>query len=119
MLEPAHLAVDFLQDLGALLQSKHHILLYEGKLDVGRQLLQLQQLRVRLGEQRLLELFAAQRQQRARPVALGQQLARSLGLAVCEDGDALLVLFELVALDLEVENGPVQWWLEPRLFIKG
>lgn len=48
MLYTAHLGVDLLENLCALLQPKQYILLYLRKLDVRRKLLQLFQLRIRL-----------------------------------------------------------------------
>ena len=104
MLEAAHLGVDLFQDLGALLQAEQDILLYEGELDARGELLELLELGVGFGEQRLLVLFAAQRKEGPLLVAPGKRLARDLGFSVRQDGDAALVLVQLVALDLEVED---------------
>lgn len=109
VLDAAHLAVNLLQDFGALLQAKDDVLLDLRKLDARRQLLELLELRVRLGEEALLVFFAAQGEQGARLVALGQHLAGNVGLLVGEDGDAALVLLELVALRLHVQNCPAEW----------
>jgi hypothetical protein len=49
MLYATHLFVNLLQHLCALLQPKDDILLYLRKLYIRRQLLQLRQLRIRLG----------------------------------------------------------------------
>jgi hypothetical protein len=92
MLYPSHLGVDVVQHLGALLQPKHHVPLYQRELDAGGELLELLELGVRLGQQRLLVLLPAQRQKRPFPVALGQHLLRNVRLLVCQDGDAPLVL---------------------------
>lgn len=106
-LDAAHFGVDLLQDLGALRQAEEDIFLYEGELDVGREVLQLGELGIRLGEERLLELLAAEGEEGAVLVALGQELTGGGGLPVGQDGDALLVLLQLVALELEVQDCPV------------
>jgi len=46
----AHLLVYFLQHRRTLLQPVQHILLHERELDIARQLLQLLELRIRLGQ---------------------------------------------------------------------
>lgn len=107
VLNPAHLRVDLLEHLGTLLEAEDDVLLYEGELDVGRELLQLLELRVRLDQQRLLVLLAPQGEEGALLVALGEHLLGDLRLLVGEDGDAALVLVQFVALDLHVQNGPV------------
>lgn len=109
VVEAAHLAVDLLQDAGALAQAVDDVLLDEGELDGARQLLQLGQLRVRLGQQLLLVLLAPQGQERPRLVPRRRHPPRHLRLLVCQDCDAPLVLVQLVALDLEVEDRPVFW----------
>lgn len=106
VLDAAHLRVDFLQDLCALLQTEHDVLLDHGELDRGGELLELLELGVRLLEEGLLVLFPAQGEERARLVALGEHLFRDGGLFVGQDGDAALVLVQLVALELEVEDRP-------------
>lgn len=58
IIDAAHLGMDFLENLAALLQAKDDVLLDLGELDVARQLLELLELRVRLREQRLLVLLA-------------------------------------------------------------
>jgi len=70
VLDAAHLAVDLLQHLSALLQTKYHILLDQGELDAGRELLQLFQLSVCLSEERLLVLLAAEGEECALLVVL-------------------------------------------------
>lgn len=107
MLYAAHLGMYLLEHLCSLLQAKDDVLLDLGELDVGRQLLELLQLAVCLGEERLLVLLAAEGEQGALLVALGQHLLGDLGLAVGEDGYAPLVLVQLVALGFEVEDGPL------------
>lgn len=102
VLEPAHLGVDLLEDLGALLQAEDDVLLDLGELDARGEALELLELGVGLGEQGLLVLLLAQGGEGALLVALREHLPRDVGLAVREDGDAPLVLVELVALDLEV-----------------
>lgn len=92
MLNAAHLGVNLRQHFRALLQAKHDVLLDLRKLDAGRQPLQLLQLRIRLGQQRLLVLLAPQRQQRPLLVALGQHLLGNVRFLIREDGDAALVL---------------------------
>lgn len=92
VLNTTHFDMDLLQNLSTLLQTKHDILLYLRKLDIGREFLQLLELRIRLFEERLLVLFAPEGQQRALLVALGQHLSRDVRLLVGEDGDASLVL---------------------------
>lgn len=108
MLQAAHLLVYVLQHLCALLQAKDDVLLYLRKLDARRQLLQLLQLRVRLGQQRLLVLFAPQREQRLGLVALGQHLLGNVRLLVRQNRYAPLVLVQLVALVLHVEDRPAK-----------
>lgn len=56
----AHLGVDLLEDSCALLQAEDDVLLDLRKLDVGRELLELFQLGVRLGEEGLLVFLAAE-----------------------------------------------------------
>lgn len=102
VLEPAHLGMDLLEDLGALLQAEDDVLLDLGELDARGEALELLELGVGLGEQGLLVLLLAQGGEGALLVALREHLPRDVGLAVGEDGDAPLVLVELVALDLEV-----------------
>lgn len=107
MLYAAHLGMYLLEHLCSLLQAKDDVLLDLGELDVGGQLLELLQLAVCLGEERLLVLLAAEGEQGALLVALGQHLLGDLGLAVGEDSYAPLVLVQLVALGFEVEDGPL------------
>lgn len=83
MLNTPHLLVNLRQHPRPLLKPKHHILLYQRKLHPGRQPLQLLQLRVRLGEQALLVLLPAQREQRARLVAAGEQVLGHGGFLGC------------------------------------
>lgn len=97
----------FPENLAALLQAEDDVLLDLGELDVARQLLELLKLRVRLRQERLLVLLTAQRQKRSLLVAVGQALPRDLRLLLGQDFDAPLVLVELVALVLEVEDRPV------------
>jgi hypothetical protein len=106
VLDAAHLGVDLAQHARALLQAEHDVLLDQRELDARRQLLELRQLRVRLGEERLLVLLAAQGEQRALLVVLREHGARDGGFAVGQDGDAPLVLVEAVALGFEVEDSP-------------
>ena len=106
MFNDAHLGMDLLEDPSSLLQTKQNILLYLGELDLGRQPLQLLQLRVRLGQERLLILFAPQGEERSFLVALGEHLPRNIRLLVRQNGDAPLVLMELVALVLHVQDRP-------------
>lgn len=108
VLDAAHLGVDLLQDLCALLQTKDYVLLDEGELDVARELLKLVELRIRLGEQGLLVFFAPQGEEGALLVAPRQHLARNVRLLVRQHRDATLVLVQLIALDLEVEYRPVE-----------
>lgn len=106
MLDAAHLRVYLLEDFGALLQAKDHVLLDHGELNRRCELLELLELGVGLLEEGLLVFLAAQGEQRARLVALGEHLLGNGRLLVREDGDAALVLVELIALELEVEDGP-------------
>lgn len=105
MLKPAHFGVYLLEHLGALLQAEDNVLLYLRELDIGRQLLELFELAVGLGEKGLLVLLPAKCEESALLVALCEHLPRDFGLAVREHGDASLVLMELVALDFQVEDG--------------
>lgn len=107
MFDTAHLLVNLLQHLCALLQAEDDVLLDLRKLDVARQLLKLLELRVRLDQKRLLVLFAPQCQQSALLVALGQHLLGDVCLLVGEDRYASLVLAQLVALVLHVQDRPV------------
>lgn len=108
-----HLRVYLAQDLGALLQTEDDVLLDLGELDARRQLLELLELGVRLGQQGLLIFLAAQGQQGLLLVAFGNHLAGDVRLLVGENGDTPLVLVESVALDLHVEDGPVILvWIE-------
>lgn len=106
VLDPADLGVYLLQHLGALLQAEHHVLLDHGELDRGRELLELLELGVRFLEEGLLVFLPAEGEQRAGLVAFREHLFRDGGLLVGQDGDAALVLVELVALELKVEDGP-------------
>lgn len=108
VLDAAHLAVDLLQHRRALLQPEQHVLLHERKLDVRRQLLQLRQLRIRLLDEPLLVLLAPQRQLGPRRVAARQALLRDRLLAVRQHRDALLVLPQLIALVLHVQDRPAR-----------
>lgn len=92
MIQAAHLSVNRLENLGSLLQAKDDILLYKSKLHIRRQLFQLFELRIRLGQQRFLVLFTPQRQQGFLLVASGEHLLRDIGLLVGQDSDASLVL---------------------------
>lgn len=107
MIDAAHLGVDLPEHARALLQAEDDVLLYEGELDVAGELLELGQLGVRLGEQLLLVLLPPQREEGALLVAGREHLARDVRLLVRQDDDAALVLVELVALELQVEDGPV------------
>jgi hypothetical protein len=91
VLDAAHLGVDLLEHARALLQAKHNVLLDLRKLDAAHQLLELLELRVRLGQLRLLVLLVPQGQQRALLVALGQHLARHLRLALRQGANLFLV----------------------------
>lgn len=106
VLDAAHLGVDLLQDLGALLQAEHDVLLDHGELDGRGELLELFELGVRLLEEGLLVLFPAEGEEGALLVALCEHLLRDGSFLIREDSDAALVLVELVALELEVEDRP-------------
>lgn len=106
MLNAAHLGVYLLQNLGTLLQAKYNILLDHGELDGGGEFLELLELGVRLLEEGLLVLFAAEGEEGAWLVALCEHLLRDGGFLICQDGDAALILVELVALELHVEDCP-------------
>ena len=106
MLDPAHLGVDLLEHARPLLQAKDNVLLDQRELDGGRQLLELLQLPVRLGQERLLVLLAAQGEESAFLVVLGEHFPRDGGFSVREHGDAPLVLVQAVALGFEVEDRP-------------
>lgn len=107
VIDAAHLGVDLPEHARALLQAEDDVLLYEGELDVAGELLELGQLGVRLGEQLLLVLLPPQREEGALLVAGREHLARDVRLLVRQDDDAALVLVELVALELQVEDGLV------------
>lgn len=102
MLDAAHLGVDLLEHLGALLQAEDDVLLDQRELDAARELLELRQLRVRLLQQRLLVFLPPQREQRALLVARREHLPRYGRLFVREHRDAPLVLVQLVALEFHV-----------------
>jgi len=102
VLDAAHLGVNLLQHLGPLLQAEDDVLLDQGELDARRQALELLELGVRLGEEGLLVLLAAEGEEGALLVALCEEGFRDLRLAVREDRYASLVLVELVALEFEV-----------------
>ncbi len=108
MLDAAHLGVDLLEHARALLQAEDDVLLYQGELDAVGELLQLGQLGVRLGQELLLVLLAAQGEEGALLVAGREELARHVRLLVRQQDDAALVLVELVALELEVEDGSAE-----------
>jgi hypothetical protein len=101
-LDAAHLGLDVLEDHRALLQAVDDVLLYLGELDVAHKLLELVELPVRLLEERLLVLLAAEGQQGALLVARRQHLPRYRGLLVGQHRYAPLVLVQLVALEFEV-----------------
>jgi hypothetical protein len=107
VLDATHLGVDLLEDLGPLLQPEDDVLLDEGELDARDEAFELLELGVRLLQQRLLVFFAAEGEEGARLVAGRQHLLGDGRLLVRQDRDALLVLVELVALEFEVEDGPV------------
>lgn len=107
LVDAAHLGVDLLENIAALLQAEYDVLLNLGELDVARQLLELLELSVGLGQQRLLVLLAAQSQQRPLLIAVGQALPRDFRLLLGQNLDAPLVLVELVALCLQVEDRPI------------
>ena len=107
MLEAAHLGVDGLENAVALLQAEEDVLLDLGELDAAHELLELLQLAVGPREQLLLVLFPPQREQGPRLVARRQHLPRHVRLAGHQGQDAPLVLLELVALEFEIEDGPV------------
>ena len=107
VLDTAHLGVDLLKHARALLQAEDDILLDEGELDVARQLLELGELGVRLDEELLLVLLAPQGEERALLVARREHLPRDVRFFVRQEHDAPLVLVELVALELQVEDGSV------------
>jgi hypothetical protein len=66
----------------------------------------LRKLRVCLSNQAFLVLLAAQRQFRLVHIALGQTLFCNSLLAIGQDGNALLILPQLIALDLHVQDRP-------------
>jgi hypothetical protein len=105
-LEAAHLAVDLLQRLGALLDAGQDIALDARKLDVGRQLQQLLELRIGRGDERFVELFAPQSEQGLGSFVAREELARRLRLALGRERRAFLVLLEPIALHLEFEDRP-------------
>lgn len=111
--------MDLLQHRRALLQPVHHILLHQRKLDIRSELLQLRQLRVRLLDEALLVLLAPQRQLGPVCVALGQTLLRDRLLAVGQHRDALLVLPQLIALVLHVQDRPAAISLTVRIARSG
>lgn len=82
MLDATHLGVDLLEHAGALLEAVDDVLLDEGELDVAGELLQLGELGVRLDEELLLVLLAAQGEEGALLVAGGEHLARDVRLLV-------------------------------------
>lgn len=94
--------MNLLQHLGPLLQAKQHILLDQRKLNLRGQLLQLRQLRVRLGQKGFLVLLAAQRKQRAAAVVARQAFLGDFRFSRCEYRDLFLVLVEFVALSFKV-----------------
>lgn len=96
--------MDLLEHRRALLQPENHVLLHERKLDVARQLLELRQLRIRLRNQAFLVLLAAERQLGLVYITLGQALFCDGLFAVGQDGNAFLILAQLVALDLHVQD---------------
>lgn len=104
MLDAAHLGVDLLEDAGALLQAEDDVLLDQGELDAARELLELGQLGVRLGQELLLVLLAAQGEERALLVARRQHPTRHVCFLVCQDADSFVVLPELVSLEFQVED---------------
>lgn len=108
VLDAAHLGVDLLEDAGALLEAEDDVLLDEGELDVAGQLLELGQLQVRLLKQGFLVLLPPQGEQGALLVARRQHLPRDGRLLVREHRDPSLILVQLVALQLEVEDRSIR-----------
>ena len=106
VLYAAHLLVDLLQHRSTLLQAKQNILLHKCKFHVARQLLELSQLRVRLGQQRFLVLLAPECEFRTGGITLCKTLFGYLLLAARQDGNALLVLVQFIALVLHVQDRP-------------
>ena len=90
-----------------MLQPKQHILLYQCELNLARQLLQLCELTVGLGEERFLVFLASESEKGSPPIIARKAFFCDRSFAVGEDGDAFLVLVYLIALVLEVEDCPV------------
>jgi hypothetical protein len=64
-------------------------------------------LQIRLGEQRLLVFLAAECEQSPGPIVTGEAFPRNRGFAVGQNGDAFLVLVQLVTLIFKVEDCPI------------
>lgn len=77
----------------------------ERKLNITRQSLQLCQLLVRLRQQRLLILLPPQSKQCFLLIPIPKTFLRDFRLAIRDRRDSFLVLLELVALNLQVEDG--------------
>lgn len=93
-------------DLAPSLSRATHNKQGAGEVKKTNQFLERLQLAVRLDQQLLLVLPPPQGQQRARVVALRDHFLRDLVFAVQHGLDLLLVLPQLVALDLHVQDRP-------------
>ena len=94
------------QHCGTLLQAEYNILLHQRKLHIRGQHFELCQLPVRLRQQALLVLFAPESELRLVGVTAPEAFFRDLGLAGGDYSYALLVLMQLVALVLHVQDRP-------------
>ena len=106
VLYAAHFLLDLLQHSSTLLQPIQHIFLHKRKLDIACELLQLRQLCIGLLNQSFLVLLAPERQLGSVCVALGQAFLRDRLLTVGQHGNTLLVLSQLIALVLHVQDRP-------------
>lgn len=98
--------MDLLQHGSALLQPKQDVFLHKRKLDIACQDLQLRQLCIGLLDQAFLILLPPKRQLGSICVSLGQALFRDRLLTIGQHGDSLLVLSQLIALVLHVQDRP-------------
>lgn len=104
--DTSHFLVDSLQHLCPLLQAKENIFLDQGKFHLTRELLQLLQLRICFTQECFLVFLATKSQQGTSAVISRKTFLCDGGLAVCEYGDSFLILTKLIALILQIENGP-------------
>lgn len=99
--------MDLLQYGSTLLQPKEHVFLNERELDIAGELLQLRQLCVGLLDQSLLVFLPSERQLGSVRIALEQTLLSDRLLAVRQYSNALLVLSQLIALVLHIQDRPI------------